>query len=211
MLSNDSPVLAAVEQALNAAIGQSPSAMNICRGLSGKRLQLHFADLDMDLFLVSHGHNVQVLRRLDQPAQTCLSGSTLALTLMGLTETRPGALFSGEVRISGDVETGQRFQKLLRLAAPDWEALLARVTGDVVAHQVGEGVRGVARWLKQSLKAVGEDLSEYLQYETGEIPDVGELGEFVRDVDQLRDDTERLEARLERIEKTLSENQEADS
>ena len=46
------------------------------------------------------------------------------------------------LRVVGDAEVAQRFRELLSQAQPDAEEELARVIGDVAAHQVATFARG---------------------------------------------------------------------
>ena len=56
------------------------------------------------------------------------------------------------------------------------------------------------RQMARSFGAATEsNARDYLQEESGLLPGAGELDRFVREVDRLRDDLERLELRLDRI------------
>ena len=48
------------------------------------------------------------------------------------------------------------------------------------------------------------DISEYLRYEKEALLDKSEVDEFNQAVDNIRDDVERLQKRLERLEKENS-------
>ena len=107
-----------------------------------------------------------------------------------------GALRAVTVRISGDAEIAQTFRDLLRQAQPDVEEELARLVGDVAAHQIGSFARGLAGWGRKAADTFATSVAEYLQEEGRDVPTRIELDEFLHDVDRLRDDVERLEARL---------------
>jgi ubiquinone biosynthesis protein UbiJ len=110
-----------------------------------------------------------------------------------------GALFAGEVEIRGDVTVGQRFEAILRGIDIDWEEQLSRLVGDVAAHQVGKLVRDTMAWGAKSAETLGRDVSEYLQEESRHLPQRDEVDAFLTAVDDLRNDVERLGARIRRL------------
>lgn len=112
---------------------------------------------------------------------------------------RRAPLFSGGVEIRGDVELGRRFKEILGSIGIDWEEQLARIVGDVAAHQAGNLVRGIAAWGWGVLDSLSRDMVEYLQEERHQVPPAAEIDAFLSDVDQLRIDADRLEARVRRL------------
>jgi ubiquinone biosynthesis protein UbiJ len=118
---------------------------------------------------------------------------------MGSEADSADQLFSGAVAISGDTELGHNFGKLLGGLDIDWEEQLSRLTGDLLAHRIGNLARGAARWGKDALEALRQDLPEYLQEEVRLLPGRYEVEEFLTEVDRLRDDLERLEQRVRRL------------
>ena len=110
------------------------------------------------------------------------------------------AIRSGDVELTGDAATAQRFQRLLELARPDLEEELSRFIGDVAAHRIAEFARGVGNWAREVRTTMGGNIREYLQEESRDVPTQYEVDRFTRDVGTLRDDVERLAARLQRIE-----------
>ena len=78
---------------------------------------------------------------------------------------------------------------------------VARWLGDVPAHALGEVVRGVSAWLGRAGAALRMNTAEYLQEESCALPAPLEAQAFYSDVERLRDDVERLAARLARLER----------
>jgi ubiquinone biosynthesis protein UbiJ len=68
-----------------------------------------------------------------------------------------------------------------------------------VAHQAGQFARNTKGWLDQSAQAMRLNTQEYLQEEARLLPAEAELNYYYEQVDQLRLDTDRLEARLNRL------------
>jgi ubiquinone biosynthesis protein UbiJ len=76
---------------------------------------------------------------------------------------------------------------------------VARIIGDIPARQFGNLMRATLRWQSQSAAILGQDIAEYLQEESHELVTRVEVESFLRDVDTLRADAERLEQRVMRL------------
>ena len=107
---------------------------------------------------------------------------------------------SGAVELTGDVEAAENFQKLLAFARPDFEEELSHIVGDVAAHGIGNTLRTVAEWGRTARATIGQNIAEYLQEESRMLPGRYEADSFRRQVETLRDDVARFEARLRRLE-----------
>ena len=66
-------------------------------------------------------------------------------------------------------------------------------------------MRAAGRWGRQSADNLSLDLKEYLQEEARLLPSRYEIEEFLDQADTLRDDVERLAARVERLSRRSGE------
>jgi ubiquinone biosynthesis protein UbiJ len=98
--------------------------------------------------------------------------------------------------VSGNVGRLQMLQKWMSSVDIDWEELMARRVGDVAAHQMGNFMRHTHRHVRQVSGDMQENMAEYLLYETRTVVTVDELDRWSREVDMLRNDVERLQARI---------------
>lgn len=137
----------------------------------------------------------------DSEADLTISGKALTLAKLG---GDPDSLFSADIDIHGDVQFAKQLRDLLEGFDFDWEAQLARYTGDTLAYPIAHGLRQFGRWAQDSRRAMQLNVSEYLKEEALILPDQSQVNEYLSAVDALRADTERLEARITRLKKTLS-------
>ena len=192
-------LLERLESLLNRNIADSRKAQALCRQLDGRVISLTVHGTPLAFFFRADSGRVALTTRHDGPADASLSGTPIAL--LGLAGPRAeGALRGGGVRIEGDAEIAQKFRDLLAQAQPDFEEELARVIGDVAARQVANVARGFLGWGRKASDSVATNVVEYLQEEGRDLPTRVEVEEFLTGVDRLRDDAERLEARLVRLE-----------
>ena len=75
--------------------------------------------------------------------------------------------------------------------------------GDVAAHRLGEISRGVGRWGRDARSTMSANIREYLQEESRDVPSRYETDKFNENVSTLRDDVDRLEARVNRLQENL--------
>lgn len=196
--------LMALEQAVNAALALDPYTLQRLGRLDGKVIAIDIRGTGQVLYAAPHKSGLRLMAHYDGEVDTTLRGAPLALLRMSAGKTGEG-LFSGEVTIEGEVETGQQLQRTLHQLDIDWEEHLSRLTGDVIGHQIGQTLRGIAAFGKQALTTFGLNLGEYLQEERALLPANGQLTAFVNEVDELRMAADRLEARIKRLRHALHE------
>jgi ubiquinone biosynthesis protein UbiJ len=110
-------------------------------------------------------------------------------------------VFEGRVRVEGDTALAQHFGTILADLDIDWEEQLSKLTGNIVAHEVGRVARTAAGYADRMRATLEQNLREYLQEEARVLPTRFEIREFLDAVDVLRDDVERLGARIERLQR----------
>lgn len=98
--------------------------------------------------------------------------------------------------ISGDQILAEAFLNTLAQMEIDWEEALSQRTGDLLARQIGQGIRGYFDY-KQSLRtSAKETLEEYLKYELQALPTSLEVKTFVDEVNELEQHLKTIEQRL---------------
>lgn len=193
--------LATLEQAINRLIELDPYTARRLARFHGRVVAIEVTGLGLTLYFVpAHDGHLQLLGSLEGEPDCTLSGTPLDLMRSGDSSQGAAQLFAGRVTISGDTELAHRFGEALAGLDIDWEEQLAQLVGDVAAHEIGHRVRKGARWARQSGQLLGQDLGEYLTEEARLLPTRYEVEEFLSQVDQLRDDSERLAARIQRLE-----------
>jgi ubiquinone biosynthesis protein UbiJ len=195
-------ILAGLEITLNRYLGLDPDAMARLGPLTGKVIDVELRGMGITLHMAPHGGGIQLLHDYAAEADAVISGTPLSLARVGLGRERR-LLFAGEVEIRGDVTVGQRFEAVLRDIDIDWEEQLSRLVGDVAAHQVGNLVRDGLSWGAKTLETLGRDISEYLQEESRHLPQRDEVDRFLAAVDVLRNDVERLDVRVKRLQSRI--------
>lgn len=198
-------ITAVMEAALNRYLELDPDVRPKLLALTGKVIAIDVTGLEMTLTLTIAEDKVHVMSHYEGDVDTRLKGAPLDLLRMTLGQHSEQALFAGEVEISGDTETGQKFNRILKQLDIDWEEHLSHVTGDVLAHQLGRGLRSFMQWGQQVQQSLSMDVGEYLQEESRLLVTQQEVQSFNQQVNILRNAVERIQARLDKLQRLRAE------
>lgn len=176
------------------------NALERLQALQGKLICLHISNPDLKLYFLPTAEHVRVTTDYAAEPDVTIHGSALALIRLSSASDTGKAMLEQGIKIDGDMGLGNCFSQILREIDVDWEELLSRAVGDVLAHQMGQLARSTKGWLDDSAHAMRLNTQEYLQEEARLVPAEAELRQYLDAVDTLRMDADRLEARLKRLE-----------
>jgi ubiquinone biosynthesis protein UbiJ len=187
-------MLTAIENVLNRGLPRSPRARQLCSELDGKSLALDVRGVTR-MLVRSSGALVHITHDAAAVADAQVSGSPLSLLALG-GQSPEAVLQKGTVEIRGDAEIARKYRELAHLLMPDLEEELSLAIGDVPAHQIGRLARAVSGWSRQTAKTAARNVAEYLAHERADLVPRAEAEQFTSGVDRLREDVDRLEARI---------------
>jgi ubiquinone biosynthesis protein UbiJ len=186
---------------LNRNIGEMTPAREIARRLDGKTIAIRVRGTGLAMYVEIDDETIVLKSMSDKDPDVVLEGSLFTLARMAAppTESSGGTIRGGELDVSGDAYTAQAFQELLRFARPDFEEELSHMIGDTAAFRAGQFARDLSEWARQARETIGSNIREYLQEESRDLPSRYEVERFAHEVEALRDDVARLEARVNRL------------
>lgn len=115
--------------------------------------------------------------------------------------TDPKALLRN-VKLLGDAEFAQALGFVLQNLKPEPEEDLAPWVGDAAAVRMVEFARAAFAQALDTGKRLSETAADYFVAENPLLAPKGEVDAFVREVNDLRDATDRLASRIERLERS---------
>ena len=110
-----------------------------------------------------------------------------------------------DIEVDGDPQLAAALNHVARNLRWDVEEDLSRVFGDIAAHRMVESGRKLERWSRQGADNLARSFTEYWTEERPLIANRGDVEQFNRDVDTLRDDVARLEKRVELLREGVKE------
>lgn len=185
----------ALEKALNQCLRLDPESLANVTALEGKVIALYIEGVDAEIYLVPTSEGVRVQSIFEGDVDVRIRGGVFSLARMGLSDN-PASVFGDGVEMEGDTHLGRKVQKILDGLDIDWEEQLSRLTGDVIAHQVGNAVRGFADWGRKAFGTAERDVAEYFQEESRDLVVREELAEFLDQVDEVRSGVDRMAQRV---------------
>ncbi|WP_017443984.1 ubiquinone biosynthesis accessory factor UbiJ [Gayadomonas joobiniege] len=111
---------------------------------------------------------------------------------------------AGEVDIEGDVQLAQAYADWLKGSLIYWQDVLAGIVSDPVAAKLTQAGEQFAAAAQQQLQNSQRNFGNIIWDEKRLAPHPLEVKVFVQDLRQLRQDTDRLTARIEQLEQTIN-------
>jgi ubiquinone biosynthesis protein UbiJ len=195
-----------LENVLNRGLPRSPRAQQLCAELVGRRVAIAIGPAQSGrspyVLVESTGGSLKLTAVTARaPSDAAPPDATITggpLSLLALSGPAPEAVLQrGDVRIDGDAELAQKFRELALLLRPDLEEELSLVLGDVPAHQLGRFARAALGWTQKAATTSVRNVAEYLGHERRDLVPRSEADQFLQGVDTLREDVDRLAARID--------------
>ncbi len=194
--------MSAIENALNIFIGLDDHKTKYLSPLADKIIAISIQPFDETIYLCPSADSIQLLDYCTTQPDATLTGSAFAFGLMGLSASPMRSIFSGDIKIEGDMHTGKKFQELFAKLNINIEPLIAQYTGDKIANTLSQFFNSGKNWSNESIETFKLNLSEFLQEETRDLPSAPEIDIFYTQVDHLRTDFDRLQSRIDRLQKS---------
>ncbi|MDH5190976.1 MAG: SCP2 sterol-binding domain-containing protein [Gammaproteobacteria bacterium] len=198
----DQIIASSFEKALKKYLQHDESIAGKLAKLEGKVISIENTLPPFTLFLFPSINGIQISTDYNAEPDAIIRGNPVSLTALMTSTKKSDVMFSQHASLHGDTVVGQEFSNILKQVDFDWEEELSHLTGDPVAHQIGRTVRALSDWGKDVMASSQMNVSEYLHEEIRLLPAREEINGFLAEIDQLRNDTDRLEQRITRLLKT---------
>ncbi|GMM89605.1 SCP2 domain-containing protein [Vibrio fortis] len=191
----DPLVTAVIETSLNTLVNDDPDLVRRLSRLKGQIIQVNLKELNKTLTFV-FSQQIDVLADYEGQPDCYLS-----LNLSVLPELREQSNITKLIKqdkliLEGDIQLAQKFAQLMTDCKPDLEEWLSRVTGDVVAHTLVQGVKNVGGFVASQANKHQNHFAQVLTEEWKIAPAPLEVAHFCDQVDDVKSAAARLEAKL---------------
>ncbi len=188
-----------LEQAGNRLLSLDAEANAKLVDFTDKVIHIHINDLQLDYFILFPGGSLVVKEQSERPATATISGKLSAFLAAATQENTGDAFFTGELHFSGEINTARQFQEFIQSLQIDWQEPISQIFGDLAGQTISTGIEKAGSFCKAFLTNLKQDVPEYLQEEIQVTPSAAEQEIFFEQIDLVRSQTDRLNARIERL------------
>jgi len=168
--------------------------------LRGKTMTLQIRPINQSISVTPHKEGLEFSNTSPEKVDVTLSATIGAMIKISRDGMENAELEPGELEISGDPIVGQRFAQVISELDIDWQGLLS--------ERLGESPASAITFAAGQAKIIAEDsrdklkgfFKELITNDLGLMADRSGVEQFLDDVDTLRADTDRLQARLNHLQ-----------
>ncbi|GAC16698.1 ubiquinone biosynthesis accessory factor UbiJ [Aliiglaciecola lipolytica] len=196
-------VSSAIERVLNHLLKLDSDSASGLKKLAGKQLSVAVHELPWPL-IFNFSDRVDVL--VGMPDEEVKGDCHLALSIATLQKLKDTSqitrlIQNNDLVLEGDLKVAQQFSQLISELEIDWEEQLSQYTGDLVAHKAfAFGKKLVQNTQAQANRLVATLADAAIEEKRIAAPPILVV-DFCDQVNELRSATDRLEAKLNRLER----------
>ena len=190
--------LASAQTIINKALAYDGATAQKLAALAPKVLAIEITQPATTVY-VQFGEQLRLMAHYDGEAQARLQGDLHAFINLARHQDKHAALMKSDIQIQGSSQLAMGLADAMSDLNIDFEAMLGELTGPVVAHVVGSNLRRLSGWLTGNTQKLKQDTLEYVRDELQLAPHKLEGETRFTDIHKLRLDSERLEARINRL------------
>ncbi|MBO6275901.1 MAG: SCP2 sterol-binding domain-containing protein, partial [Pseudomonas sp.] len=179
------------------------------RPLTGKLIAVDCASPSLHLFILPSEEGLMLASQWAAEPDCTLRAPASSLLRLALSKDKSAILHSPEVELEGDSAVLMELAAVLQDLELDWEYELSNWIGPVATALIGGHVRSRANWYQQGFASINQNLAEYLSEEARTLVGEREAQARFDELDQLKLDLDRLEARFERLCRSLNSSDNA--
>lgn len=195
-------LLAGIDSGFNALLKLDPASRNRLTALSGQVLEIRAREPDFSLHLLFIESGVQLAASWEGTADCTLSAPASELWQLAIARDKSAALHQPGVGIEGDSNLLAQLSDILQDMDIDWEFQLHQWLGPVATSLIAGHLRLRYRWTTAAMHSLHLRLQEWLAEESRLLPGNNEAQSHFAQLDQLKLQLDRLEARTALLERS---------
>lgn len=192
-------LLAGAEQGINRILRLDPTALPRLARLSGRVIEIDCTAPTWRMFVLADAQGLRLANDWASEPDCRLRASVSNLMRLATSRNKTAILHGPDVEIDGDISALMSLAEVLQDLELDWEYEVSRWLGPVGAHLLGSTARGNAAWIRQSADSLRQDLADYLTEESRALIGASEAEARFAELDRLKLDLDRLDARVDRL------------
>ncbi len=188
-----------VERVINHALRQDSATLSRLARQEGRMAAVDIEGLGrFNVRLLRDG--IALSMTPDSDSEVVLSGKLTDFLELARAEDKAHELINSDIDMDGDTELALYLTRTVQALDIDWESAIQPLTGGLLAHQIGKGLRSLSRWSSDTGSTYRTAAKEYLEDELQAVTPSAMLDDFATQTDDLRLMMDRIEARIAGLE-----------
>lgn len=195
--------LASAQSIVNKALSYDGATAQKLAALAPKVLAIEITQPALVIY-VQFGETLRLMAHHEGEPQAKLQGDLQAFINLASHKDKHAALMKSDIQIQGSSQLAMGLADAMSDLDIDFEAMISELTGPVIAHVVGKNLRRLGGWLKGTGEKLKQDSIEYVRDELQLAPHKLEGESRFNEIHKLKLDSDRLEARINRLATQLN-------
>ncbi len=201
-------LLAGAETGINSLLKLDPPSLNRIRALAGQVIAVQAREPEFSLYIIPLHDGLQLASEWQAPADCCLNASTAELWQLATASDKAAALYQPGVAIEGKNALLVQLADIMQDMNIDWEFQLQQWFGPLAAGLIGSHLRQRGQWTAANLASLQQRLQDWLAEEARLLVGHNEAESRFAELDRLKLQLDRLEARTALIRSRLEPDSE---
>ena len=191
--------LPVVEKIINRTLRLDPNFLQKCGSIHNQIIQINCTDWSFVFYIVVTTKGLQFEKQAPGRIDTIISGTVSSFFKLIANGADSIALFQSSIEIIGNTQNLEILRDIFRQLDIDWEEELSHFLGDAIAHKLYFYVKKTDVVRAETQEKLKINMQEYLHFEARALPTRIEVEKFYVDIAALRNDVDRLEARIKQL------------
>lgn len=198
--SVNAAITAALEATINKALQYDPGTFRALKKLDHSCLSIRITQPELRFYILINNHYVKIQSYMDEhvrPPDIILTGK-----LRDLARLKQGNIHNfadSGVSVEGNARDLITYQEIFSTLDIDWEEWINDHLGNLAGHQLSNAIKKGSRWLLQQKTKIELHSVDYLTDEFQLVPASSEIQTFLSDVDTIKAQFDRLNARTNKL------------
>lgn len=166
----------------------SSTPKNFLGDIDGKKIKINITDIEKEVFISIEGKKVILIESLNT-FDVEISSSIINFAFFIL--SRGSDTYSSKIKISGDVDTANKFNEILSKSSELRELVSNYIGGENFA-KIESIFSNLSSKFSEFMGNKQKDIRDYLIHDLEILPSKNEVEKFLDDVDEVRSRTEIL-------------------
>ncbi|GEM_PF-4168138 len=185
-----------LEKIINRALRYDPSALSKLSTIKNQIIEVNCEDWRMRFFILCESDGLHFEKKISNAATTVVTGTLNNFLHIFIKGADTKTVFEHPIDIQGSTHTVEVLRDIFKNLDMDLEERLSHFLGDALAHQIFYHAKKTKNGVKNAGEKLFEQTKEYIHCESRNVVTKKQAEKFYSDIAKLRDDVERIEAKI---------------